>query len=1047
MNFFVDKIQKFFESIARYFTNSGYAFSWLFIIFMGVFALTTLIVIISSIFSYEFMLIRAIEKINKFLTKNPRINDDNLIPFNNKMKERSIPKILRRQWQQFMLYREHEASYYMSFQHCVENPLKNSNYRQQISIYRVFSYVLAFLSILLGIFCSNHTSFIDILQDVLIIPVFIIVLFSIISMILNLIHNATTGDLYQNYQYFEINIDKATLTLPEYVDYEVLFTQDEIKHGIPVLFEYIQKRAIEEQKELERARIKNVEHEKFNFEQSGLDASLVLERSMQEAENYIATRKKFMQDIEQVNNEINAIENQYKENVKENQRLMQTSKESVDGLKKQLEQATSSIEINYIKKQMKDEINRQQIAERDFDALTDKHNKEVKALQSEVERLQTEIEDAKSALESNMISEFSTYSTKIYNKVEEAVQENEKVVIDDYKKQINDLEEKLALKDEELDNVYTQYQAQLAQLEEKSKQFDSILKEKDDMISQAQDQLEMSKSGRSKKVKHFTDVEDVKPQENYDPVYESVSYSEPEQPSYQPEENYQEPVDEKVVEQQEPEFNYNDNRLDDNHLVEQEETFDYSSNEEFNYSDDQDSSYSYQDTSYDYSNSSEPSFDYTSESEPVVNQEVETEQPSFNYFDDEQPSFNYMDEDVFGDNSSSSEPVSETAEETPSFSYLDNEQDTNTENASEEDDNDEDEGIVIKPEGNEFDYLDLESETDVDNEKADEEEQQANEDSNLDTLFDSWLSEDEEESEKVEEDVYGFTDDESEESEDEDLTYEEDEESDFEDEEVEEVEEDVYGFSDDESEESEDEDLTYEEDEDEEVEEVEEEIEEDDTEAEEDEVEEVVVPVRRVGRPRKVVEATEEKPKRRVGRPRKVVESEPVVKRKAGRPKKVVEAVEEAPKRRVGRPKKVEAVKPVKRVGRPRKDSDESPAKRSVGRPKKANPVGRPKTKKSVGRPKKEVKKVKQVGRPKKEVTASSRPVGRPKKARPVGRPRKARPVGRPRKTTKESPRQAKISEIDKQLNALNKQIARESSNIAKTQKQLANVKLTKSKK
>ena len=410
---------------------------------MGVFALTTLIIVISSIFSYEFMLTRAIEKINKFLSKNPRINDDNLIAFNNKMKEKSIPKILRRQWQQFMLYREHEASYYMSFQHCVENPLKNSTYRLQMQIYKVVSLILVFLSILLGVFTSFEPNFVELLQDVLIIPVFILVLYFVVSMILNLVHNATTGDLYQNYQYFEINIDKATLTLPEYVDYEVLFTQEEIKHGIPVLFEYIQKRAIEEQKELERARIKNVEHEKFNFEKSGLDASLVLERSMQEAENYIATRKKFMQDIEQVNNEMASLENQYKENVKENQRLMQTSKESVDGLKKQLEQATSSIEINYIKKQMKDEINRQQIAERDFDALTDKYNKETKVLQAEVERLQGEIDNAKKNLESNMMSEFGTYSSKIYEKVEEAVQTNEKTVIDDYKKQINDLEEKL----------------------------------------------------------------------------------------------------------------------------------------------------------------------------------------------------------------------------------------------------------------------------------------------------------------------------------------------------------------------------------------------------------------------------------------------------------------------------------------------------------------------------------------------------------------------------------------------------------------------------
>ena len=498
MNFYIEKLQKFFASIAKYFSNTGVAFSWLFIIFMGLFGVTTLAVIISSSFSYEYVLSRAIDKINKFLTKNPRINDDNLVAFNNKMKEKRIPKVLRRQWQQFMLYREHEASYYMSFKHCVENPLKNSTYNQQLSVYKTISLILVFLSTLIGVFCTYQTSLQGILKDILIIPIFILVLYWIVSMVLNLIHNATTGDLYQNYQYFEINIDEATVALPEYVDYEVLFTQEEIRRGIPVLFEYIQKRAIEEQKELERARIKNVEHEKFNFDASGMDASLVLERSMQEAEDYIATRKKYMQDIEQVNNEISALENQYKENVKENQRLMQTSKESIDALKKQLEQATSSIEINYIKKQMKDEINRQQIAERDFDTLTDKHNKEIKELQEEVNRIQGEIEKAKQALETVMMSEFSTYSTKVYKQIESAVGEDQKEVINGYKKQINDLEEKLALKDEELDNVYKQYQSQIAKMEEKAKDFDSILKEKDDFISQVQDQLEEGKTTKSK---------------------------------------------------------------------------------------------------------------------------------------------------------------------------------------------------------------------------------------------------------------------------------------------------------------------------------------------------------------------------------------------------------------------------------------------------------------------------------------------------------------------------------------------------------------------
>ena len=59
---------------------------------MGVFALTTIIVVIGTFFSYEFVLTRAIDKINNFLSKNPRINEDNLVVFNNRMKERNIPK-------------------------------------------------------------------------------------------------------------------------------------------------------------------------------------------------------------------------------------------------------------------------------------------------------------------------------------------------------------------------------------------------------------------------------------------------------------------------------------------------------------------------------------------------------------------------------------------------------------------------------------------------------------------------------------------------------------------------------------------------------------------------------------------------------------------------------------------------------------------------------------------------------------------------------------------------------------------------------------------
>lgn len=969
MNFYVDKIQKFFQSIAKYFSNSGYAFSWMFIIFVGAFALTTLIIIISSSYTYECVLTRAIDKINKFLSKNPRINDDNLITFNNKMKERGIPKVLRRQWQQFMLYREHEASYYMSFKHCVENPLKNSTYNQQMGVYRVFSFIFAFLSILLGVFTSYETSFRAMLQDVLIIPIIILVLYWLISMILNLIHNATTGDLYQNYQYFEINIDKATMTLPEYVDYEVLFTQQEIKKGIPVLFEYIQKRAIEEQQELEKARIKNVEHEKFNFDESGIDASLVLERSMAEAESYIATRKKFMQDIEQVNTEISQLENQYRENVKENQRLMQTSKESLDGLKKQLEQASSSIETNYIKKQMKDEVNRQQVAERDFDAMTEKYNQEQKNMQAEITRLQGEIDKAKKSLESNMMSEFSTYSNKIYKKLEEVVGDDQKEVVDGYKKQINELEEKLSMKDQELDNVYNQYQSQVQQMEEKNKAFDNILKEKDDFISSVQEQLEEGKttkpkSNKYKKNKEAAPVEELEEEtadesyeQDYDQQYSDQQYSDDQ--DYSNEEYSDEYADDGYAGEEYSDEEYADEQGDFDYQDEQEydDGYDYTDDQGYDESDDgeegetvtpahEDFNYLVDDTAEERHENQEQENNYQEDAQEIANENADTG-----------ITFNYLPENV--QNAQKVAKV-ETADNKETFNYLST-----------------DEEEPAKQEAT---------------------EQETTDKDDIDSAFDAWLYDSNEESDSDKPD-----DDASEKVEE---TNEDIETSDKEDEA-----DDVESFF---AEEGNDIDLDQEDEED------------DGDDDGERLVDTTPKPRRPVGRPRKVVEE-EPKEKRKVGRPKKVVEEEPA--RRVGRPKRVVE--DETPTRRAGRPKKeTTTVEETKRsVGRPAKAETTKRSSRGPGRPRK---VGRPKGSRKVTRP---------VGRPK---TEKANPVGRPKKTNPVGRPKKTNPVGRPRKNATSS---TSLNDIDKKLKELNEQIKKENQNLAKTKKQLEKASIKKSKK
>ena len=150
-----------------------------------------------------------------------------------------MPHVLRKQWQQFMLYRNEKASYYMSFKHVVENPMRTSTYKQQVSSMNIVSYIFAFLSFLLACSRIYSNTVAEVLVNAFLLPFFILFINWLFTLFLNARYNAVTSDLFQNYQYFEISIDKAASSLPDYVDYEVLFTKKEIKQGIPILFEYL----------------------------------------------------------------------------------------------------------------------------------------------------------------------------------------------------------------------------------------------------------------------------------------------------------------------------------------------------------------------------------------------------------------------------------------------------------------------------------------------------------------------------------------------------------------------------------------------------------------------------------------------------------------------------------------------------------------------------------------------------------------------------------------------------------------------------------------
>ena len=191
MNIF-NEIDRFFTSLNNYIDYNG-----LFISFTVLFLAVAIIVIISTSNSYEAKLIKAIDKFNRYFVNSPQITEDNLLTFNNKMKSRKVPKQLRKQWQQFVLYREKKASEYMSFENCVAAPLRNSTFKRDVTAFNIVSWIFAILCLFLNLYKSTYEGsiivtngnggmeFAQLLQHILLCPILIILLNYVLTIFFN----------------------------------------------------------------------------------------------------------------------------------------------------------------------------------------------------------------------------------------------------------------------------------------------------------------------------------------------------------------------------------------------------------------------------------------------------------------------------------------------------------------------------------------------------------------------------------------------------------------------------------------------------------------------------------------------------------------------------------------------------------------------------------------------------------------------------------------------------------------------------------------------
>lgn len=383
--------------------------------------------------SYENKILRSVNRLNSYFLAKPFITEENLVEFNLKMKK--VPKVLRNNWQIYMLNREDSPTTYINTNTCIDKPLRTSSIEKNMSNFTILTIFLALVSLFIGLQYAQYDSTTNantatILFYAGLVPLGIVFLYVIAILIAKAVKDDIYSSLYDNFPLYERNLTKAVSTLPSYVDYEILFTRKEIKEGIPILQQYLEKRALVEQQELEKARQDSMATEEYDFTELGIDGSLILERAMKECETFIRTRNRLQEECGQIEAEAENYKKTFENNEKDIQRKLQASRENLESLKAQQEASTNRIESNYIRKQQSDEIKKQEQLEKDQEEANEKFKEEQINLQQEVDKRKQEIEEKRSFVEQAMLLEFKHYANTLYKALTQKAAEigNQKLI-------------------------------------------------------------------------------------------------------------------------------------------------------------------------------------------------------------------------------------------------------------------------------------------------------------------------------------------------------------------------------------------------------------------------------------------------------------------------------------------------------------------------------------------------------------------------------------------------------------------------------------------
>lgn len=379
---------------------------------LGVEAFFILLFVVKSAFSYEARLKRCIDKCNKWLFRYKKIDENNIKDFNKIIKKG--PKRLVYYWQQFILYRDGGPSAYLSEENVIEKPLKTSSWVSNIKNLGMLTVVWSVIAFIFGASSQSARGFdIDTIVIALVLPCLSALLGVIAIIILKGRRVMNLDDIYHIYHLFSRFLTNATIDLTPYLDFNLLFTQKEIENGNPQLREYYEARARKIKEEFEEAQKSDAPLQTYEFENVGVDGSLLLNRAMRESELYINKKNATLSKIAQIESQKEALRRNFEDVQMSLQRQIQASKENIQKLIEQQAATTNRIEAGLLKNQQQKEVNKNAQLQKDYEKEEERYLRSKAELDGELDKLKEELDKGASDVQKAMSNEYQTFFEKV----------------------------------------------------------------------------------------------------------------------------------------------------------------------------------------------------------------------------------------------------------------------------------------------------------------------------------------------------------------------------------------------------------------------------------------------------------------------------------------------------------------------------------------------------------------------------------------------------------------------------------------------------------